>query len=100
MSSIKIWRRQQEIRQYLGKIGHIVSYTQIHSAGQDFIGQTPYFCVLVELLDGEKLFGQLAGFYPEGIRIGQKVISILRLGKEVVHDEIVEYALKWRVVAS
>ncbi|MFH2061672.1 MAG: OB-fold domain-containing protein [Candidatus Beckwithbacteria bacterium] len=89
-SSVKIWREKEERYKYLGEIGRVVSFTKIHEAPKGFKG--PYTIVMVEV--GEKrVVGQLVA---DQIKIGQKVVGVLRRLREPNPKEVIEYGVKWK----
>ena len=94
-SPIKLWRRQRQIRDNLGKAGKILSWTKILVAGQKHHSFAPFLVVLVELENGEKIFGQLMEMSLENLKIGQKVKSVLRKTYKPNNKEIVPYGLKF-----
>lgn len=98
ISPVKIWRRQKKIRNLLGKEGKIISWTKIFISGKEFKKQAPYFIVLVELENKEKVVGQLVDFEGEKLEIGKKVKTILRKVKEVKEEDIIPYGIKFKLI--
>ena len=94
-SSIKNWRRQKISKQFLGKIGKIVTWTQIFSAGNDHKTYSPYFVAMVEFTDGSKAYGQLVDIPNDRPQTGAAVKGVLRKLQEPTKDEIVTYGLKF-----
>lgn len=95
-SAVKIWREQKQIKNILGKKGKILSWTEIFVAPPKFSSDTPYSVVLVELENGQRVYGQLVDFSKKSRSIGQKVISILRRGGEVSPEDVIEYGVKFK----
>lgn len=98
ISPVKIWRRQKKIRQYLGKTGRILTWTRIQVAASDFKHQVPYPVVLVEFKNKERAVGQLVDYQEKDLKIGTKVISVLRRVRRNNREEIISYGLKFKPV--
>ena len=97
-SSIKNWRRQKISKQFLGKIGKIVTWTQVFSAGNDHKTYSPYFVVMVEFTDGGKAYGQLVDMQNNKPKTGAIVKGVLRKLQEPTKEEILTYGLKFVVI--
>ncbi len=96
ISPVKIWRRQKDIRAILGKRGVVLSWTRVHVPGSDFKVFAPYFVVLVELEDGNKVFGQVVDSMENNIQIGNKVIATLRKVRQPTDEGIIAYGVKFK----
>jgi len=96
LSPVKLWRRQKITRKELGQRGRVFSWTKIYIAPKYFKAQTPYYLVLVELENKERLIGQLVDINKTNVCIGMKVISILRRLKRGGKEGVVVYGLKFR----
>ncbi|PJC31015.1 hypothetical protein CO051_04555 [Candidatus Roizmanbacteria bacterium CG_4_9_14_0_2_um_filter_39_13] len=94
-SPIKVWRKQKTDRLLLGKVGEILSWTEINVAPPQYSAKTPYSVVLVELENGEKIYGQLVDFQKVDREIGKKVRTILRRNGDVGPEEVLEYTVKF-----
>lgn len=97
ISPVKIWRRQKKIRQFLGKIGEVVTWTKIYVAGSDFKHSAPYIVVLVDL-EREKILAQLADEKDEKNLIGKKVKICLRRIRQIGQEDIIPYGLKAKLI--
>jgi uncharacterized OB-fold protein len=97
-SPIKIWRKQPFTRQFLGKIGEVITWTEIHTALQGMENYTPYFSALIEFADGKKVFGQVVDCTLEEIAIGKKVKAVLRKLREPEQEDVVDYGLKFVIL--
>jgi uncharacterized OB-fold protein len=95
---INSWRNNINKYQYLNKIGKVVCLTKIHTATQDFTKYTPYFVGIIEFGNKERISGQIVCENNIEIKINDKVIGILRKGKETPNDGIVEYLVKFKVI--
>ena len=91
-SAVKIWRERKERYKNLGKTGRVVSWTKIIEAPDGWQGQ--YYGVIVELDDKLKVMGQMADC--KKIRVGDKVIGVLRRLGEARENEVIEYGVKWK----
>jgi hypothetical protein len=96
ISPVKIWRRQKEIRKILGKTGKILTWTKIHIAGADFKKYAPYPVALIQLENREKVYGQLVDWEKENLKIGAKVISVLRKVRTPSEEGIIAYGIKFK----
>ncbi len=98
ISPVKIWRRQEEIRKILGYEGKVISWTKIFVSGLDFKKFVPYFVVLVELKNKTKVVGQLVDFNGNKLKIGEKVVAVLRKVKDVKEEDIIPYSVKFKLL--
>lgn len=96
ISPVKVWRRQKEIRELLGKTGKIVTWTKIFVAPLQFKKYAPFPVVLVEFEDGRRLYGQLVDFEEADLRSGKKVISILRKVRQASGEGVIAYGIKFK----
>lgn len=95
---IKSWRNNKNKYHYLNKIGKIVCLTKIYTAATNFSAYIPYYVGIIELGNKERISGQIINERKEEIKIGDKVIGIIRKGKETANNEIVEYLVKFKVL--
>lgn len=95
MSPVKVWRKQKDIREVLGKIGTVLTWTKIVVAGTDFKMYAPYFVVLVELEDGRKIFGQLVDS-DDMPPMGKKVQVTLRTVRQPTNEGVIAYGVKFK----
>ena len=98
ISPVKIWRRQKEIRNLLGIKGVILTWTLIYVSGKDFKKYAPYPVVLVELENGKKAVGQLVDYDKKNLKMGERVISILRKVRESNSEDVIPYGLKFKPI--
>ncbi len=92
---IKSWRKQKQVRPLLGKQGTIVTWTKIYVSAPEFKEQTPYFSALIELENGEKVYGQIVD--AQEVKIGQQVESVLRIIRKGNDEDIIEYGMKFKL---
>lgn len=97
ISPVKIWRNQKHIREHLGKVGEIVTYTFIRVPPDNFEAHAPYPVVLVKLPD-RNLMGQLVDFEPSDLKVGQKVKAVLRRVREPDAEGVIPYGIKFTPV--
>ena len=97
-SPIQSWRQQKITRGLLSKTGKIITWTKIYVSTAEYKAYTPYPVVLVEFEGGERAYGQLVDFEEKDVKIGNKVISILRILHKGSAEDIVEYGLKFRPI--
>ena len=98
ISPVKIWRRQKEIRNYLGLKGTIVTWTKIITPGKDFKKHAPFFVVLVRLENGQTACGQLVDCCMNEVKIGYKAIGILRKVRDGSKEGVISYGLKFKLI--
>jgi uncharacterized OB-fold protein len=93
---IKSWRRQKKIRAELYKTGTVRSWTVISVGNAEMQKQAPYTVALVEMEDGNKVYGQIVDCSEEQVYEGMKVRSTLRVSSFGVTDEdVITYGLKF-----
>jgi uncharacterized protein len=93
-SPVKIWRNQKKIVSNIGKIGKIVSFTVINISPDGFCDQAPYPVALIKLDNGEKLTAQVVDYKLNDIKIGRKVVTVLRRLRKSKDDEVIPYGIK------
>lgn len=98
ISPVKIWRRQKEIRKLLGKTGVIITWTRIFASGVEFKKFAPYPVILVKLNDGAKAVGQLVDYDESKIRVGAKVIAVLRKTRDGSREDVIAYGVKFKLL--
>lgn len=98
ISPVKIWRRQKELRHILGKRGKILTWSFINVAPAAFKMLAPYPVVIVELDDGSKVTAQLVDYHKKDLKIGQKVIAVLRKVREVNSEDVIAYGIKFKLL--
>src|SRR3989344_333722 len=98
ISPVKIWRRQKEVRNLLDKEGKILTWSLIYVSGKDFKKYAPYPVVLVEFENGKKAVGQLVDYDKNNLKMGEKVISILRKVRESNSEDVIPYGLKFKPI--
>ncbi len=77
-SPIRIWRRQERLRTQIGKTGTIIAWTEIFVSHDRRVGPVPYPVALVELEDGDRIYGEIVDADPEHITVGAMVKTVLR----------------------
>ncbi len=98
ISPVKIWRRQKEIRQLLGKKGTILTWTNIVVAAEEFKSYAPFGVALVKLEDGSRIFGPVVDAKPEQIKIGRRVMVTLRKVRKSDAEGVIAYGLKLKFI--
>lgn len=93
-SPVKIWRNQKKITNLLGKTGKIVSWTIIRTPPAQFMDQAPYGVVLVELEMGTRLTAQLVDWQPKHLKVGQRVVTVVRRITQPNADGVIPYGIK------
>ncbi len=96
LSPVKIWRRQKEIRKLLGKTGKIINWTKIFVAGVEFKKFAPYLVAIVKFSDGTKSVGQVVDFEQDKLKIGAKVVAVLRKTRDGSQEDVIAYGIKFK----
>jgi hypothetical protein len=96
ISPVKIWRRQKQISRLLGKRGTVITWTKITVASQEFKKFAPFPVVIVKLSNGNKAVGQLVDYKEADLKIGTKVIAVLRKTKEGEREDVIAYGIKFK----
>ena len=97
-SPVKIWRRQKEIRNLLGKKGRILTWTVIHVAGSEFKKFAPYPVAIIKLESGEKITAPIVDCEKDDLRIGTKVKVVLRKVRESGAEDVLVYGIKLKPI--
>lgn len=95
-SPSEVWRNHKKLNKYLNKRGKLLVWTKVSVAPQGFEDFVPYFSGIVEFEDGEKMPVQIVDCKEEELKKNPKVITVIRRGKKVKMDEVIEYAIKVR----
>ncbi|MDA1316736.1 MAG: OB-fold domain-containing protein [bacterium] len=95
-SPVRLWRKQTHDKKLLETTGVILSWTEISVAPPKFASGTPYTVVLVELLSGERTYGQLVDFKDSDRTIGAKVKAVYRRYGTVAKEDLIEYGVKFK----
>ncbi len=95
ISPVKIWRNQKKIREGLGLIGRIITFTYIRVPPEGFEEHAPYPVVMVDV-GRRKLIGQLVDFTEAQLKIGQEVKAVLRRIWEPDAEGVIPYGIKFK----
>lgn len=98
ISPVKIWRNQKKITSLLGRTGKIISWTIIRTPPASFMDQAPYGVVLVDLGGGGRLTAQLVDWQPKNLKIGQRVVTVVRRVTSPNADGVIPYGIKVKPV--
>ena len=95
-SAVKVWRNQQKTKNLLCRKGTILAWTELSVAPPSFDSEVPYSIVLVELENGERVYGQLVDFEDKDRMIGRSVQSVFRRMQDVMPEDVLEYGIKFK----
>ncbi len=105
ITPVKLWRRQKETSALIGKIGKIVLWTIIRVPAKSFKEQAPYPVVIVEFSKSglenskpERMILQLVDWNQKDLKIGQKVITVLRRHQTDDNEGIIPYNIKCKPI--
>ena len=94
ISPVKIWRNQKQITSRLGKSGTIIAWTVVRVPPGGFSDQAPYPVVIVELKDHSRIEAQLVDWQPAHLRMGQRVVTVVRRVMQPNTDGVIPYGIK------
>lgn len=94
LSPVKIWRNQKKVQKLLGIEGEVLSWTQVYVPPSGFTHQAPYVVAVISLRTGRNITAQLVQWEDRHLKIGQKVITILRKTKDAGEEGIIPYGVK------
>lgn len=90
----QVWRNHKKLNQLLNKKGRLLVFTKISVPPLGFEDSVPYFSGIVQFEDGSKLPVQIVDCKEKDLKENLKVISVIRKGKKVGPDEVIEYVVK------
>lgn len=98
ISPVKIWRNQKKIASLLGLKGELFSYTKIFTPPSGFESQAPYVVAIVKLGNGKRYTAQLVDWEEKHLKIGQKIITVLRITRDLGTEGVIPYGIKFKPV--
>lgn len=98
ISPVKIWRHQKKVAYLLDQEGKILSWTLIRVPPLGYEQEAPYPVVLVKLLNGEKIIGQLVDWQEKDLKTGRKVEAVYRRISKPDSEGVIPYGIKFRPV--
>lgn len=75
--------------------GKIVTYTQIHSAGESFADMTPFCVAIIDLEEGARVTGQVVDCNYEDLKPGLEVEAVMRKFYKSGHKGAIHYGTKF-----
>lgn len=93
-SPVKLWRNQKRIRRLLGQEGTITTWTMIYVPPHGFSSFAPYPIAVVALDSGETITAQVVDHDETTLRVGQRVVVVLRRIMEPSSDGVIPYGVK------
>ena len=100
LSPVKIWRNQKKVNQLLNQKGKIISWTKIHIPPTGFELQAPYIVTIVRFNSGKQYTAQLVDYSDSQLKIGQRVISVLRRTKDPGEEGVIPYGIKFKPIEN
>lgn len=95
-SPVKLWRRQKNTADLIGKKGKILQWTIIRISAKSFMDQSPYPVVIAKMQNGENMIGQLVDWTDKDLIIGKEVIAVLRRLRTEDRDDVIYYHIKFK----
>lgn len=93
-SPSQVWRNHKQLHKFLNRRGKLLVWTKISVPPSGFEDFIPYFSGIVEFKNGEKLPVQIVDCEEKDLKPNLKVISVIRRGRKVAADEVIEYVVK------
>jgi uncharacterized OB-fold protein len=90
----EVWRHHKRLQQYLNKKGRLLVWTKVSVPPLGFEDSVPYFSGIVQFEDGVKLPVQIVDCAEIDLKENLKVMAVIRRGKKVKADEVIEYVVK------
>jgi len=90
----EVWRHHKKLHNYLNQKGKLLVWTKISVPPSGFEDSIPYFSGIVEFEDRQKLPVQIVDCDEKDLKANLKVIVVIRRGKKVNPDEVIEYVVK------
>jgi uncharacterized OB-fold protein len=94
ISPVKVWRNQKFVARMIGRTGKVVSWTIVRVPPANFGEQAPYPVVIVEFANGDRCTAQMVDFTPNELRVGQRVITVVRRTIQSKTDAVIPYGIK------
>lgn len=98
ISPVKVWRSQKKIQKLLGLSGTILSWTKVHVPPLGFAQQAPYILAIIEFESGKRYTAQLVDWDEKHLKLGQKVISVLRKTRDPGEEGVIPYGIKFKPI--
>lgn len=98
ISPVKIWRNQKKIQSLLGKTGTVISWTRIHVPPAGFSDHAPYIVAIAKWDAGGAYTAQLVDCAEAHIRVGQRVIAVLRRTRDPGNEGVIPYGVKFKPI--
>lgn len=93
---IKHWRDTKKLSLKLSQKGKLLVWTKIFTAPSGFEYQAPYFAGIVELENGQRIPTQIVDCSDEDLKIGLKVISVIRRSRKPQAADVIDYGIKFK----
>lgn len=90
----RVWRYNGDRKKYLGKEGKIVSYSVVHVAPMGLSGRTPYVVAVIRV-GSENIVGQIVDCDTDSVKVGMKVVGVVRRLFDVAKDGVLLYGVKF-----
>lgn len=90
----QIWRNHKKLNKYLNKKGWLLVWTKISVPPLGFEDYIPYLSGIAQFEDGEKIPVQIVDCLEEELKPNIKIITVIRRGKKVQPEEVIEYVIK------
>lgn len=99
-SPIKAWREQKKIPLLLGRKGKIVTLTKVRVPPSGFVSDAPYYLAIVEIVNKQRLIGQITDAVGEHPQTGDEVEVVYRRQKKPDLEGVIYYGLKFKLIKT
>jgi uncharacterized OB-fold protein len=93
LTSVSLLRTKDERYKFLGEEGRVVSFTSIAVPPRGLTNRAPYLVAVVEF-GKERATLQLANVEAKEVKVGMKVMGVMRRMSEPSKDGIIVYGVK------
>ena len=92
------WRKNKALHKDIGRVGKIVVWTKIFVAPAGFQQQVPYVVAIVSFGNDERKTLQVVDYDEGQLKVGQKVICVVRRIGFPQKEDIISYGIKVKPV--
>lgn len=93
-SPVKVWRDTKNLKDNLGKVGKVLTFTKIFVAPQDFEHQIPYVVGIIQFKDKKRKSLEVVDYDEKTLKIGTRIVTVIRRIGQAKPEEVIEYGIK------
>ncbi len=91
---VKNWRNTKKLKNYLGKVGKLLVWTQVSTAPTGFEYQSPYFSGIIEFDDKLRMPVQIVDCGADDLKQNLKLRLVVRRNKKPGPADVIDYSIK------